>query len=185
MTDTLVLNADATPVSWMPLKTLVWHKAIKLYFEDRVNIVAEYDDWVVRSPSTRLPVPAVIMLRQYVKQDYRVRFTKYNIKLRDGFVCQYCGNKFDAKDLTIDHVVPQYHGGKSNWTNCVAACGECNRRKAHFLDMLPLAPPRRPTYGDLLERRKAQPLVVHHESWLPFLQWPEDLVIPKWERRRH
>jgi 5-methylcytosine-specific restriction endonuclease McrA len=31
--------------------------------------------------------------------------------------------------LTIDHVVPRRLGGEHSWTNVVAACPPCNRRK--------------------------------------------------------
>lgn len=183
MTDTLVLNADATPLRWMPISTKTWMEAVKIYYEDRVVIVEEYEDWVIRSPSVAMKVPAVIMVRDYVRPDYRVRLTKYNIKVRDNFTCQYCGKWFDPADLTIDHVVPQYHGGRSVWSNCVAACGLCNRRKAHFLDMLPLAKPVRPTFGLMLERRRQQPVTVSHPSWLPYLGWPEHLVTQRGRAR--
>ena len=176
MTDTLVLNADATPLRWMPLSTKTWMEAVKNYYEDRVVIVEEYDDWEIHSPSVTLRVPAVIMVREYVRPDYRVRLTKYNVKVRDNFTCQYCGKAFDPADLTIDHVVPQYHGGRSVWSNCVAACGTCNRRKAHFLDMLPLTKPVRPSFGQMLERRKSQPVQISHPSWLPYIGWADHLV---------
>ena len=35
------------------------------------------------------------------------------------------------KDLTLDHVVPQYHGGQREWNNIVAACKRCNSKKGH------------------------------------------------------
>lgn len=46
---------------------------------------------------------------------------------RDEFVCQYgCGRRA----TTVDHVVPRAQGGGSNPTNLVAACLECNQKKA-------------------------------------------------------
>ena len=35
------------------------------------------------------------------------------------------------KDLTLDHVIPQYHGGKREWNNIVASCQRCNGKKGH------------------------------------------------------
>ena len=35
-----------------------------------------------------------------------------------------------TEELTIDHVVPRSRGGRTNWTNCVLACVECNKRKS-------------------------------------------------------
>jgi 5-methylcytosine-specific restriction endonuclease McrA len=48
------------------------------------------------------------------------------IKRRDGYRCVYCGS---SEDLTIDHVVPQCKGGKTDSSNCVAACRSCNLAK--------------------------------------------------------
>ena len=50
---------------------------------------------------------------------------------RDNYTCQYCGTT--EQPLTIDHVLPRSKGGKTEWTNVVAACGSCNRRKANRL----------------------------------------------------
>ena len=44
-------------------------------------------------------------------------------------LCHYCGKKYSAKELTMDHVVPVARGGKSTKGNCVAACKKCNAEK--------------------------------------------------------
>jgi 5-methylcytosine-specific restriction endonuclease McrA len=36
----------------------------------------------------------------------------------------------DARALTIDHIVPASRGGPLSWMNTVAACRDCNSRKA-------------------------------------------------------
>lgn len=46
-------------------------------------------------------------------------------------ICYYCGEKFAARDLTMDHVVPVARGGKSTKKNCVVACKPCNAEKGH------------------------------------------------------
>ena len=51
---------------------------------DRVDIVAEYDT-IVRSPTTEIRIPSVVVLRDYVKPQKRVAFTRFNLFLRDGF----------------------------------------------------------------------------------------------------
>jgi HNH endonuclease len=48
---------------------------------------------------------------------------------RDRHLCAYCGDKFEPKELTIDHVYPRSRGGKNTWVNCVTACKPCNLRK--------------------------------------------------------
>lgn len=49
-------------------------------------------------------------------------------KLNEG-LCHYCGGKFRAAELTMDHVVPVARGGTSTPGNVVASCKECNNRK--------------------------------------------------------
>ena len=91
----LVLNADYRPLSYYPLSLWPWQEAIKAKWLDRVDIVAEYED-VVRSPSTELKIPSVVVLKDYVKPMKRVAFTRFNLFLRDEFRCQYCGARGGA-----------------------------------------------------------------------------------------
>jgi 5-methylcytosine-specific restriction enzyme A len=44
-------------------------------------------------------------------------------------VCSYCGGKFAARELTMDHIVPVARGGHSTKGNVVASCKACNTRK--------------------------------------------------------
>ena len=44
-------------------------------------------------------------------------------------ICAYCGGKFAARDLTMDHVVPVARGGRSTKGNVVASCKACNTAK--------------------------------------------------------
>lgn len=44
-------------------------------------------------------------------------------------LCHYCGNKFPATELTMDHVVPVSRGGSSTKGNVVPACRKCNQEK--------------------------------------------------------
>ncbi|HWE25624.1 MAG TPA: HNH endonuclease [Myxococcales bacterium] len=44
-------------------------------------------------------------------------------------ICAYCGGKFAARDVTMDHVVPLARGGRSTRGNVVVSCKPCNNRK--------------------------------------------------------
>lgn len=48
---------------------------------------------------------------------------------RDEYHCVYCGRRFDAASLTVDHVQPRRRGGDTSGGNLVTACGGCNARK--------------------------------------------------------
>jgi 5-methylcytosine-specific restriction endonuclease McrA len=187
MSDTLILNADGLPLSVVPLSTLNWQAAIKLQFLENAEVLAHYEDWDVHSPSTTIQVPAVLLLRDYVKVNRGVKFSRANVLLRDDYQCQYCGKdcKHDKSLLTLDHVVPRFHGGKTRWENVVAACGPCNLEKAHFMNMKPkCGTPKRPDYYQLVAKAQQMPIEVPHESWAQFTGWNEDLVTVKAKRRR-
>lgn len=171
----LVLNADYRPLSYYPLSLWPWQEAIKAAWLERVDIVAEYDE-VVRSPSTEIRIPSVVVLKDYVRPQKRVAFTRFNLFLRDEFRCQYCGAK---GDLTFDHVVPRARGGITSWENVVAACSCCNLKKGskslRQANMSLLKPPRRPGAEELRNTGRKFPPNHLHKSWLDFLYWDAEL----------
>lgn len=171
----LVLNADYRPLSYYPLSLWPWQDAIKAAWLDRVDIVAEYDEYV-RSPSTQIKIPSVVVLKDYVKPQKRVAFTRFNLFLRDEFSCQYCGAK---GDLTFDHVVPRARGGVTSWENVVAACSRCNLKKgSRSLKQSGLSlrkPPRQPASEELRNMGRKFPPNYLHESWMDFLYWDSEL----------
>ncbi len=171
----LVLNADYRPLSYYPLSLWTWQEAVKAAYLDRVDIVAEYDH-CVHSPSTVIRIPSVIVLKDYVKPQKRVAFTRFNLFLRDEFQCQYCGAR---GDLTFDHVVPRADGGVTSWENVVAACSPCNLRKGakslRRAGMSLRKPPRAPGAEQLRNQGRKFPPNHLHESWLDFLYWDAEL----------
>lgn len=171
----LVLNADYIPLSYFPLSVWPWQGALKAVFLDRVDIVAEYDR-VVRSPSVEMRLPSVVCLRQYVKPVRFPAFTRFNLFLRDEFRCQYCG---EGGEVTFDHVVPRSAGGRTEWTNVVAACPDCNRKKGHTtLRQAGMRLARAaycPTAFQLKEIGRQFPPNHLHESWADFLYWDTEL----------
>ncbi|WP_417248761.1 HNH endonuclease [Celeribacter sp.] len=171
----LVLNADYRPLSYYPLSLWPWQEAIKAVFLDRVDIVAEYDSFV-HSPSCKIRVPSVVVLKDYVKPQKRVAFTRFNLFLRDEFRCQYCGSK---GELTFDHVIPRARGGVTSWENIVAACVPCNLRKGskslRQANMSLRKPPIAPDAEQLKNIGRKFPPGHLHESWMDFLYWDSEL----------
>ena len=166
--DTLLLNKDASPISVLPLSAVGWQEAIKYIWLDRVHVLEWYDDWIVRSPSWESRVPAVMMVKDYVKTKKYPRFSKYNVTLRDHFECQYCGTHVSTNTVTMDHVWPVSRGGKTNWENIVAACPPCNASKGSDI-IKPRRMPYKPTYYELANIRKELPFDLKHPSWKDYL----------------
>jgi 5-methylcytosine-specific restriction endonuclease McrA len=47
--------------------------------------------------------------------------------------CAYCGKVFGRKfydRCTLEHIQAKSHGGRTNFDNCVVACGGCNTFRA-------------------------------------------------------
>ena len=171
----LVLNADYRPLSYYPLSLWSWQDSIKSVFLDRVSIVSYYDR-VIRSPSFSMKLPSVIALKSYIKPLSNPNFTRFNVFLRDKFMCQYCGSK---EDLTFDHFVPRSKGGLTTWSNVITACSSCNLKKSNKLHqdikMHPIQLPFKPNVHELHRNGKSFPPNYLHESWMDFLYWDIEL----------
>jgi 5-methylcytosine-specific restriction endonuclease McrA len=166
---TLVLNADAQPVSILPLSIVDWQESIRYLVLDKVTVMAWHEDWIVRSARWETRVPAVIMLKEYQKPKQHVRLTKRNIFLRDKYECQYCGEKTTDNEATLDHVLPISLGGKSSWLNLSTACKPCNYRKANHTKMKPKKMPYKPEFWELVNSRRLRGFQIAHPSWEQFL----------------
>ena len=171
----LVLNADYRPLSYFPLSLWSWQDTIKATVLKRVDILAEYDE-LVRSPSIEIRIPSVVVLKEYVKPQKNIVFTRFNLFLRDGFSCQYCGQ---GGELTFDHVIPRSRGGITSWENVVSACSRCNLKKgAKTLDQVGFKLdkiPRKPDPEELKNLGRKFPPNFLHKSWLDFLYWDAEL----------
>lgn len=171
----LVLNADFRPLSYYPLSLWPWQDVIKAVFLDRVEVVSTYDQ-VIRSPSFEMQLPSVIALKSYVPQDRPPAFTRFNLFLRDGFACQYCGS---PDELTFDHVIPRSRGGRTTWENIVTACAPCNLTKGgrtpREASMFPRRRAERPSTYELQDNGRRFPPGHLHESWLDYLYWDIEL----------
>ena len=176
MSDTLVLNADGQPVSLVPISAVQWKEAIMYMYHDKCSVLEWYDDWMVRSPSWETKVPAVIMLKSYLRRTKEVRFSKNNLYLRDMYSCLYCGCNVTKSEATMDHVIPVSRGGKTSWNNIVTACGPCNHSKGNSLSSQwkPKYKPYKPGYWELVRKRKQLPFQIRHHSWNHWLGLNEE-----------
>ncbi|MSO83191.1 MAG: HNH endonuclease, partial [Acidobacteria bacterium] len=116
MEQTLLLNA-----SYEPLKVVNWQKAITLWCQGKVEVIAVHDR-EIRAVSVSFKLPSVIRLLRFVRIKRRfdyVPFSRANIYARDGHTCQYCSETMSTSELTFDHVVPVAHGGRKDWENIV------------------------------------------------------------------
>lgn len=176
---TLLLNSDYSPISINPISVVSWQEAIKFILMEKASVLYDYDKKYVHSPSITLNVPSVIYLNEYVKSVHKVKYNRFNIYLRDNYTCQYCGFRSYEKQkdiLTLDHVIPRAMGGESSFENIVTACSSCNIEKAHFMKMKPINKPYKPTYFQLVKKRKTYPINLPDIRWNELLGWDDGLI---------
>jgi 5-methylcytosine-specific restriction endonuclease McrA len=175
----LILNADYRPLNYFPLSLWPWQDAVKAVFRGSVRVISEYDR-TVRSPSREMRLPSVLALKDYVPLARTPAFTRFNVFLRDRWICQYCADVFKTHELTFDHVIPRSRGGRTRWSNIVTACRDCNTRKGSRMPgeakMHPVRPPSEPSLYELQEHGRRFPPNFLHESWGDFLYWDTELV---------
>ena len=171
----LVLNADYRPLSYYPLSLWNWQDSIKSAYLDRVTIVNNYDR-IIKSPSFSMKLPSVIALKSYIRPKSNPNFTRFNVFLRDKFMCQYCGSN---SELTFDHLLPRSKGGKTDWNNVVTACSSCNVQKGGRLydnsEMSLQQIPYQPSTEDLHRNGKNFKPNFLHKSWIDYLYWDVEL----------
>jgi 5-methylcytosine-specific restriction endonuclease McrA len=174
MEQTLLLNA-----TYEPLKVVHWQKAITLWCQGKVEIIASHDR-EIRAVSFSLKLPSVIRLLRYVRIKKRfdyVPFSRANIYARDGYTCQYCAHQHPTQELTFDHVVPVSQGGRKDWENIVTCCVSCNRRKGgrtpEEARMRLIRHPRRPDSAPAI--RITIGLRDAPDSWRDYLYWNLEL----------
>ncbi|MCF6220130.1 MAG: HNH endonuclease [Robiginitomaculum sp.] len=171
----LILNADYQPLSYYPLSLWSWQDAVKAVFLDRVSIVDQYSQ-EVHSANMSMPLPSVVALKDFVSQNRSPAFTRFNLFLRDGFACVYCGS---GQELTFDHVHPRRLGGKTSWDNIVAACTKCNLKKGgrtpNEAGMALNRAPTQPSIYELQAQGRRFPPGYLHKSWMDYLYWDLEL----------
>lgn len=147
-----------------------------------------YDDRL-ESWQTAMHMPAVIRMINFVKppKDFSIfkPFNRDNIWIRDGGICQYCGEKVSKNQFTYDHVFPQSKGGPTCWTNIVCTCQTCNNKKRNRtpeeagmkLIRKPFAPIAANDYCENVSKkfRSMTKRLISIKEWQSYIYWNVEL----------
>ena len=186
---------------WQPVNMCSARRAITLVFLGHAHVVGTDEDdqyhahdiasWlrlstgrqngngVVRSVSHCFRIPEIVVLSLFDRLPKKqVKFTRESIYRRDSFNCQYCGDRFESRQLNLDHVIPRDKGGRTTWENVVTSCISCNTRKANKLPgearMFPRRKPKVPSWRPLFSATQ-RPLPC--ASWCQFIDLKESDVL--------
>lgn len=178
----LVLNRSWQPVTFLPVKVAIVNtmRDMASCLDVENYLLLTFEEWSLTEPKdarwiktahSQIPAPEVIVLKKYGERPPRkVNFNRVNLARRDEFTCQYCGESLGIQHVTVDHVLPRSRGGQNSWENCVAACADCNSRKADQTPQEARMPLKRtPTVPTFRAPILRSPSRVIRPSWQPFL----------------
>ena len=125
--------------SYRPIKQISWKKAMTLYFQEKIEVIKEYEDTWIRSPRKKFKLPSVIRLIDYIfRLPWGIRLTRTNLYIRDKGQCQYCSKKLNKGRFTLDHVIPKSKGGKTDWNNLVVSQSRSDGASSRVVNKNPL-----------------------------------------------
>ncbi len=138
--------------------------------EPRAAAKQPHEDWI-RAVHFEIEVPRVIRLLEYDRMPSRsLRLNRHTVFARDEHRCQYCGRRFPAGQLSVDHVIPRSRGGSTAWENVVCACLGCNMKKGgrtpQEAHMKLVARPLRPKRSPILTLKLRNPKYASWRTWL-------------------
>lgn len=181
-TSVLILNR-----SFMPIHVTSVKRSFSLVYQGGARVVNgnyetfDFEGWrmqagtpgvdCIGTTSGPIPIPRVIVLMRYDRMPRRmVRFSRSNIFSRDGFTCQYCGERPPRSQLNLDHVVPRTQSGRTTWENVVCCCVPCNRKKGgrtpEQAGLRLRRKPKRPRWTPLMSLPTSS---VRYSEWRPYL----------------
>ncbi len=154
-----ILRVD---VSGMPLDWITYRDAVRFYYLGEVAYSAGKPLFTIRGgvnavSGRRSVIELESIIATYGKNprlglEYVPPLNNLTLFRRDAFLCMYCGEHFQRRELSRDHVMPFNQGGRDKWSNVVTACKRCNNHKAgrtpEEADMKLLAVPFVPTHAE-------------------------------------
>jgi len=92
---------------------------------------------------------------------------RFEVFKRDGFSCQYCGEKSPDVVLVIDHIMPVSKGGTNNILNLITSCFDCNSGKSNIeISDNSVITKQRKQLDDLQERREQLKMMFEWQEGL-------------------
>ncbi len=160
----LGLQVLRTDVSGMPMEWINYQDAARLYHGEQVAYTCGEPLYVIHGGinarsglRSQIEVNSIVATHgnnKSLHDSYVPPLNNRTLFKRDANLCLYCGESFDRRDLSRDHVRPLSKGGADEWNNVVTACKRCNNHKAgqtpEQANMQLLAIPFIPTHAEYI-----------------------------------
>lgn len=165
---TLLLNATYEVIAFISER-----KVFKLLFKDKVEVISSWDEDIIWY-NGKIKYPSILRLKNHIKRNYfNSNFSRKALIKRDKYICQYCGKKLTASQITIDHVLPRAQKGITSFTNCVVCCQICNNKKADMTpDQAGMILLKKPTHPSFLSYHYIEDPQEHwHIDWDDYIKY--------------
>ena len=160
----LNLQVLRTDISGMPMEWVNYQGAARLYHGEQVAYVCSESLYIIYGGmSARTGIRSKIEVHSIIAtygnnrslhERYTPPLNNHALFKRDANLCLYCGERFEHRALSRDHIRPLSLGGIDEWNNVVTACKRCNNHKAgrtpEQANMQLLAIPFTPTHAEYI-----------------------------------
>lgn len=131
----LIIDAHGQPVRWAHVNRAACYHAAGKVLTDLGEHLFSLNGGLQDTTGLRseFVTSSIVMIRgrqRFPGGHQHVGLNKHRLFARDRNICGYCGQRFEERDLSIEHILPVSRGGRHEWTNVVTACRPCNTRKA-------------------------------------------------------
>lgn len=119
--------------SYLPISIVSKFRGFCMAMGDNVDVI-DYQPILIHTATKGYPVPSIIRVTNMYSPHLmakKAHLCHENLYMRDDHTCAYCGDKFNRRNLTWDHILPISRGGKTTWDNLVTACKDCNLKKGN------------------------------------------------------
>lgn len=131
----LGLDIAGNPFKWLtPEETVHYYASDKVVWDLGDELQVFHGGFQRTGDQSLITLKSIVAVRGESKRLYNKptinTHGNYLLFRRDHHLCAYCGQEFESKELTRDHVHPRSRGGSHDWVNSVTSCKSCNMHKA-------------------------------------------------------
>lgn len=121
------------PNRWVLIEEAITYHARRMVAWSLGDVVCTYHGGIsqLTGRQSQISTTSIIAIRGFgfARDHMEPHLCNSALFSRDRHLCAYCGGQYHERDLSRDHIVPLFRGGRDRWMNVVTACRVCNMRK--------------------------------------------------------
>jgi hypothetical protein len=131
----LQVDMSGLPQDWLSIEDAITYYAKDMVLFELGNPFITYRGGFNRFTEAQSEITAnsIIAIKRSIVRRTEIerapQLTNEKLFERDRYICAYCGNHFNDKELSREHIKPVCQHGEDTWMNVVSACKYCNSEK--------------------------------------------------------